>query len=301
MMRQKRSLRPELGEPVVLRCQPYKIPLAELLLPLECSPVEYFRLWPSLPAMVECTGTYTYEGSGFKATAAQQYDSSPFLSGLKSISSKPFHQVCSHFIRTVAGFQVNFDMLYHLSIHKAISSGDDLYGYTMNLLQLCYAAKTWFGGFVGMMIFGASEVSRNVDLGDETTTMICKFVVRASDESITREIESDLQGWLDDITDGAVEYMPEDEVKSAAAERLKISMERIALLKAAKPKVPPAKTEQEEEEERKQSEELDGFGNPKGPSTLSKLTAEEAEHRALQAAVLQEWHQLCKEKALKAQ
>ncbi|AQK58581.1 protein TPLATE [Zea mays] len=271
MMRQKRSLRPELGEPVVLRCQPYKFPLAELLLPLECSPVEYFRLWPSLPAMVECTGTYTYEGSGFKATAAQQYDSSPFLGGLKSISSKPFHQVCSHFIRTVAGF------------------------------QLCYAAKTWFGGFVGMMIFGASEVSRNVDLGDETTTMICKFVMRASNESITREIESDLQGWLDDITDGAVEYMPEDEVKSAAAERLKISMERISLLKAAKPKVPPAKTEQEEEEERKQSEELDGFGNPKGPSTLSKLTAEEAEHRALQAAVLQEWHQLCKEKAMKAQ
>jgi hypothetical protein len=171
----------------------------------------------------------------------------------------------------------------------------------MDLLQLCYAAKTWFGGFVGMMIFGASEVSRNVDLGDETTTMICKFVVRASDESITREIESDLQGWLDDITDGAVEYMPEDEVKSAAAERLKISMERIALLKAAKPKVPPAKTEQEEEEEKKQSEELDGFGNPKGPSTLSKVTAEEAEHRALQAAVLQEWHQLCKEKAMKAQ
>lgn len=271
MTRQKRALRPELGEPVVLRCQPYKIPLAELLLPYECSPVEYFRLWPSLPAMVECTGTYTYEGSGFKATAAQQYDSSPFLSGLKSIYSKPFHQVCSHFIRTVAGF------------------------------QLCYAAKTWFGGFVGMMIFGASEVSRNVDLGDETTTMICKFVVRASDESITREIESDLQGWLDDITDGAVEYMPEEEVKSEAAERLKISMERIALLKAAKPKMPPAKTEQEEEEEKKQSEELDGFGNPKGPSTLSKLTAEEAEHRALQAAVLQEWHQLCKEKAMKAQ
>lgn len=155
-----------------------------------------------------------------------------------------------------------------------------------------------------MMIFGASEVSRNVDLGDETTTMICKFVMRASDDSITREIEADLQGWLDDITDGAVEYMPEDEVKSAAAERLKISMERIALLKAAKPKVPPVKTEQEEEEEKKKMSEeleLDGFGNPKGPSTLSKLTAEEAEHRALQAAVLQEWHQLCKEKALKAQ
>ncbi|KAL5204117.1 hypothetical protein ABZP36_008988 [Zizania latifolia] len=247
MMRQKRSFWTELGEPVVLRCQPYKIPLAEVLLPYECSPVEYFRLWPSLPAMVECTGTYTYEGSGFKATAAQQYDSSPFLSGLKSISSKPFHQVCSHFIRTVAGFQPE------------------------------------------------------VDLGDETTTMICKFVVRASDESITREIESDLQGWLDDIADGAVEYMPEDEVKSAAADRLKVSMERIALLKAAKPKVPPVKTKEEEEEEKKQNEDLDEFGNPKGPSMLSKLTAEEAEHRALQAAVLQEWHQLCKEKSMKAQ
>ena len=75
----------------------------------------------------------------------------------------------------------------------------------------------------------------------------------------------------------------------------------IALLKAAKPKVPPAKTEHEKEEERKHNEDLDEWGNPKDPSTLSKLTAEEAEHRALQAAVLQEWHQLCKEKAMKAQ
>lgn len=106
IMRQKRSLRPELGEPVILRCQPYKLPLTELLLPHKISPVEFFRLWPSLPAIVEYTGTYTYEGSGFKATAAQQYGSSPFLSGLKSLSSKPFHRVCSHIIRTVAGFQV---------------------------------------------------------------------------------------------------------------------------------------------------------------------------------------------------
>lgn len=106
VMRQKRSLRPELGEPVILRCQPYKIPLTELLLPHQISPVEFFRLWPSLPAIVEYTGTYTYEGSGFQATAAQQYGASPFLSGLKSLSSKPFHKVCSHIIRTVAGFQV---------------------------------------------------------------------------------------------------------------------------------------------------------------------------------------------------
>ncbi|KAK9108430.1 hypothetical protein Syun_024441 [Stephania yunnanensis] len=284
LVRQKRSSKPELGEPVILRCQPYKIPLTEFLLPHKISPVEYFRLWPSLPAIVECTGAYTYEGSGFKATAAQQYGASPFLSGLKSLSSKPFHRVCSHILRTVAGF------------------------------QLCFAAKTWFGGFLGMMIFGASEVSRNVDLGDETTTMMCKFVVRASDSSLIKEIESDLQGWLDDITDGGVEYMPEDEVKSAAVERLRISMERIALLKAAQPPPKSPKPEEESDEEgeseeveegedgekkKKKKEKTDEEGKTKGPSTLSKLTAEEAEHRALQAAVLQEWHLLCKERSTK--
>ncbi|XP_022955606.1 protein TPLATE-like [Cucurbita moschata] len=277
IIRQKRSLRPELGEPVILRCLPYKIPLTELLSPHKISPVEFFRLWPSLPAIVEYTGTYIYEGTGFKATAAQQYGASPFLSGLKSLSTKPFHSVCSYIIRTLAGF------------------------------QLCLAAKTWYGGFVGMMIFGASEVSRNVDLGDETTTMICKFVVRASDASITKEIEADPQGWLDDITDGGVEYMPEEEVKVAAAERLKISMERIALLKAAQP---PSKTPKSDDEEDEDEDEEDGEGekkkkdgeekNGKGPSTLSKLTAEEVEHLALQAAVLQEWHMLCKDRANKA-
>ncbi|KAL5204141.1 hypothetical protein ABZP36_009012 [Zizania latifolia] len=182
-------------------------------LPYECSPLEYFRLWPSLPAMVECTSTYTYEGSGFKATAAQQYDSSPFLNRITMI----------------------------LGITNESST-----------VVICYEDLVWWVcGFVGMMIFGASEVSQNVDLGDETTTMICKFVVCASDESITREIESDFQGWLDDITEGAVEYMPEDE--------------RIALLKAAKPKVPPVKMK-EEEEEKKQNEDSDEFDSVKEQS-----------------------------------
>lgn len=272
MMRQKRSLKPELGEPVILRCQPYKVPLTDLLSPHKCSPVEYFRFWPSLPSILEYTGTYTYEGSGFKATAAQQSGASPFLSGLKSLSSKPFHQVCSHLIRTVAGF------------------------------QLCFAAKTWFGGFLGMMIFGGSEVSRNVDLGDETTIMMCKFVVRSSDASIIKEIGSDIQGWLDDITDGGVEYIPEEEVKIAAAERLRTSMERIALLKAARPppQLPKPEEEEEEEKKKKEEEEVDENGKPRGPSTLSTITAEEAEHRALQAAVIQEWHMLCKEKPIAA-
>ncbi|KAF8117176.1 hypothetical protein N665_0012s0180 [Sinapis alba] len=281
MMKQKRGSRAELGDPVILRCQPYKIPLTELLLPHKISPVEFFRLWPSLPAVAEYTGTYMYEGSGFMATAAQQYGASPFLSGLNSLSSKPFHRVCSHIIRTVAGF------------------------------QLCYAAKTWHGGFVGMMIFGASEVSRNVDLGDETTTMMCKFVVRASEASITKQIESDVQGWCDDLTDGGVEYMPEDEVKATAAEKLKISMERIALLKAAQPKKIPKTQEENESEEEDDDEEDDEEKEKKEKEkeeekkkkekekgTLSKLTAEETEHMALQAAVLQEWHMLCKDRKL---
>jgi hypothetical protein len=168
-----------------------------------------------------------------------------------------------------------------------------------NLLQLCYAAKTWYGGFVGMMIFGASEVSRNVDLGDETTTMICKFVVRASDESITKEIESDLQGWLDDITDGAVEYMAADEVKSADESDLR-GENSPSQGSQTKGSTCEDRARRGRGEERKQNEDVDEFGNPKSPSTLSKLTAEEAEHRALQAAVLQEWHQMCKEKAMKA-
>ncbi|XP_074376451.1 protein TPLATE-like isoform X2 [Apium graveolens] len=105
IMRHNGTLNQDAGDPVILRCQPYKIPLTELLLPHKISPVEYFRLWPSLPAIIEYTGAYTYEGSGSTATAAQQYGASPFLSGLKSLSSKPFHKVCSHIIRTVAGFQ----------------------------------------------------------------------------------------------------------------------------------------------------------------------------------------------------
>eukprot|EP00252_Welwitschia_mirabilis_P017897 TRINITY_DN3987_c0_g1_i1.p1 TRINITY_DN3987_c0_g1~~TRINITY_DN3987_c0_g1_i1.p1 ORF type:complete len:1149 (+),score=195.25 TRINITY_DN3987_c0_g1_i1:231-3677(+) len=246
----KRSSRTDFGEPVLLRCLPYKIPLTELLLPHECSPVEYFRIWPSLPAILEFTGAYVYEGSGFRATAALESDAPPFLSGLKSLPSKPFHHVCSHILRTVAGF------------------------------QLCYSAKTWYGGFLGMMIFGSSEVSRNVDFGDETTMMVCKFILRASEASVLNEIGSNIQDWLDDLTDGGVDYMSEEEVKAAAAERYKKSMEQIAILKAAKPPPQPPKEEEEKDASNEKSKE---------PSTLSELTAEEAEHRALQAAVLQEW------------
>ena len=159
---------------------------------------------------------------------------------------------------------------------------------------MCYAAKTWHGDFLGMVIFGASEMSRNVDFGDETTTMVCKFVLRASSASILNEITSDLQQWLDDLTDGAVAYITEEEVQQAAAEKLKRSMEQMEVFKAAasvRPPPPPAKEEEEDEEPSPE----DGDGKtekpkvPKEPSTLTTFSAEEIEHRALQAAILQEW------------
>lgn len=154
-----------------------------------------------------------------------------------------------------------------------------------------------------MMIFGASEVSRNVDLGDETTAMICKFVVRASDAAIIKEVGSDLQSWCDDLTDGGVEYMPEDEVKVAAAERLRISMERIAILKAAQPPPKSPKIEEDVNDDDNDEDNDDKKENEKkkhkGPTTLFELTPEEVEHRALQTAVLQEWHALCKDRSTK--
>jgi hypothetical protein len=66
------------------------------------------------------------------------------------------------------------------------------------------------------MIFGASEMSGNVDLGDETKTMVCRFVLRASAASITDEVTSDLQSWLDDLTEGAVREVSEEEVQVCA-------------------------------------------------------------------------------------
>ncbi|XAR58263.1 hypothetical protein NMG60_11026695 [Bertholletia excelsa] len=54
----KAKLKTGIGEPVSLQFEPYKILLTELLLPHKFSPVEYVRLWPSLPAIVEYTGAY---------------------------------------------------------------------------------------------------------------------------------------------------------------------------------------------------------------------------------------------------
>ncbi len=111
--RLRKSYTPEHGEPVVLRCQPYRIPLIELLLPHAVSPVEFFRLWPSLPAIAEFTGAYAYESGGPKTmtnTAGVMGEPGilSLLGGIRALSSKPFHRVCSHILETVAGFQVHF-------------------------------------------------------------------------------------------------------------------------------------------------------------------------------------------------
>lgn len=151
------------------------------------------------------------------------------------------------------------------------------------VLQLCYAAKSWYGDFVGMIVFGASEVSG--DLGEETNTVICKFVLRSSSPTLLKEIQGSLQEWLDSLTDGEVRVVSDEEMEVAAANKLKKSMEVLRI-----PKVVEVPKEPEPEEEEDDGELISGMKPPKEPSTLSEnLTADEIEHKALQAAVLQQW------------
>ncbi|EFJ13335.1 hypothetical protein SELMODRAFT_122869 [Selaginella moellendorffii] len=248
--RLRKTLKPDYGEPIILRCKPYKIPLVELLLPHKCSPVEFFRLWPSLPAIFEFTGAYKYEGGVPKTVNGGAAWKSPFLAGLKALSSKPFHRVASHILRTMAGF------------------------------QLCYAAQTWYGDFVGMLVFGASEVSANVDLGDDSHTMVCKFILRASTASVLDDIAEDLQQWLDDITDGELKVVSEETLQESEAQKLKRSIE-LSMLPKVTLAPPPVKSDDDSL--------LPGI-QPAEPSTLTTFSPEEIEHKALQSAVLQEWN-----------
>jgi hypothetical protein len=134
-----------------------------------------------------------------------------------------------------------------------------------------------------MVVFGASEVSG--DLGEETNTVICKFVLRASSSSLLQTIAGSLQEWLDSLTDGAVRVVSDEEMETAAAAKLKKSMELLAA-----PEVVVEKAPTPEPEEENDGELIPGLKPPKEPSTLSlDLTTEEIEHRALQAAVLQQW------------
>jgi hypothetical protein len=69
---------------------------------------------------------------------------------------------------------------------------------------------------VGLTIFGESEMSGNVDLNNEPRTMVCRFVLQASATSITNEVTSDLQIWLDVMTEGTVLEVSEEEVQVCA-------------------------------------------------------------------------------------
>ncbi|KAG6555879.1 hypothetical protein Mapa_002521 [Marchantia paleacea] len=249
--RHRKSFVPEYGEPVVLRCQTYWVPLIELLVPHKCSPVEFFRIWPSLPAIMEYTGAYTYEVGELKLGATSEGGIPSFLTGLKTLANKPFHRVCAHILQTVAGF------------------------------QLCYAAKSWYGDFLGMVIFGASEVSG--DLGEETNTVICKFVLRASSSSLLEEIRGSLQDWLDNLTDGSVRVVSDEEMEAASLSKVKRALELLTMPKIVVTPPPP-------EPDSDDDELVPGMKPPKEPSTLSiNLTADEIEQKALQSAVLQQW------------
>ena len=74
--------------------------------------------------------------------------------------------------------------------------------------------------------------------------------------------------------------------QAAAAEKLKRLMELLAIIRA-KPKEPEPEPEPEEEDDSL----LPGLETKpkKKPTTLFLPSAEDMEHRALQAAVLQEW------------
>jgi hypothetical protein len=59
-------------------------------------------------------------------------------------------------------------------------------------------------------------MSGKVDLNDEPRTMVCRFVLQTSATSITNEVTSDLQIWLDVLTERAVLEVSEEEVQVCA-------------------------------------------------------------------------------------
>jgi hypothetical protein len=84
------------------------------------------------------------------------------------------------------------------------------------VVYIHYATKAWYGEFVGLTIFGESEMSVNVDLNDEPRTMVCRFVLQTSATSITNEVTSNLQIWFDVMTEGIVLEVSKQEVQVCA-------------------------------------------------------------------------------------
>jgi hypothetical protein len=66
-------------------------------------------------------------------------------------------------------------------------------------------AKTWYGNFVGLLIFRATNMSGNIDLSDETKNVACRLMLWALIISIIEEIILNLQIWLYVLTIGVVQ------------------------------------------------------------------------------------------------
>lgn len=255
--RRKPKIGAVLADPVVLRCKPYPMPLTDLLLPYEVSPVEFFRIISGLPAMVEHTGKYEYESSERNAILkSEEIGVKRLLTGLKALESKPWHRVCQHILRSRAGF------------------------------QLCYLAKTWYGDTVAMVIFGMSDIPPDGGFGEDLTTMLCKFVLKSSANHVLEEILGEPQEWLDDLTDGAVRMVSDEELKTELEEKQRKTAEHITLLKQSL------------------KERVDGIplpGTVNATEDIDSLDEKQVaplvpeEQQALQVAVLQGWS------ALKAQ
>eukprot|EP00271_Cylindrocystis_brebissonii_P004677 TRINITY_DN1649_c0_g2_i1.p1 TRINITY_DN1649_c0_g2~~TRINITY_DN1649_c0_g2_i1.p1 ORF type:complete len:1215 (+),score=196.81 TRINITY_DN1649_c0_g2_i1:636-4280(+) len=190
------------GDTVILRCKPYRVPLTDLLLPYPLSPVEFFRLVASLPAMREHTGKYRYETNERSIVlSAEEIGVRRFLAGLRALDKKPLHKVCQHMLRSKAGF------------------------------QLCYSAKTWYGDILAIIILGTSDIPADGGLGDTSTIMLCKFILKASAQHVLDEILGEPQDWLDDLTDGAVLMVSEEELRAELEEKQRKTAEHIAVLR----------------------------------------------------------------------
>eukprot|EP00897_Mesotaenium_endlicherianum_P006906 jgi/Mesen1/6243/ME000323S05372 len=247
--RARRKLRNQVAEPVTLRCRPYRVPLTQLLLPYECSPVEFFRTVSSLPARAEHAGMYQYESSSERSVVlgADEMGVRRLLSGLRALDAKPLYKVCAHLLRSRAGF------------------------------QLCYMAKTWYGDVLSVVVFGISDISPDGGLGDELTSMLCKFVLCSSSQHVLDEILAEPQEWLDDLTDGALSMVTEEELQEEAREKQRRMHEQIKFLR---------------ENMKPTTDGIPLPGLPLPEDLEAEVPVIPEEQHALQIAVLQGWSAL---------
>ncbi|CAI5476371.1 unnamed protein product [Closterium sp. Yama58-4] len=237
---------------------PYRVPLTDLLVPYRCSPVEFFRVLPSLPAVGEHTGAYLYDSTHSSLVlSSDDVGIRRLLAGLRAIDSRPVFKVASHLIRSRAGFQV------------------------------FYAAKTWFGDTLAIIVFGTSDIASDGGFAADSTTMFCRFVLRSSSPHVVNEILAAPQEWLDDLTGGAIRAVSEEELAAFTATKKKRHDESLELLSSA---VRPAS----------KSIPLPGMFEPapaEGEEAPEIPVIPEEEH-ALQLAVLQEWNALREQQKL---